>query len=367
VVVDVLRSEWLTTGPKVAEFEKRFAEFLGIKEAVAVSNGTAALHTALNAIGISSGDEVILSPMTFVATANAVLFQGGTPVFADVDEETLLIDCEEVRKKITPKTKAILSVDYAGQPCDYHVLNDIAKRHGLMLVADACHALGAKYEGKNVGTLADLSVFSFHPVKHITTGEGGMIVTDMAELAKKMQAFRNHGISMDHNRRAEKGTWYYEMNGLGYNYRITDFQCALGLNQLQKLSGWIKRRQEIAARYDLAFKDLPSITPLCVNKNTEHAYHLYIVKLDLKMLKASRGQIFSAFRERGVGVNVHYIPVYLHPYYRDILGYKKGECPVAENVYESMLSLPMFHGMTDNAIEHVVGTARSIIDAYLIK
>jgi len=258
-VVEVLRSDWLTTGPKVREFEETFAAQVGAKYAVAVSSGTAALHTAIFAAGIGLGDEVIVPVMTFAATANCVLFQGGKPIFADVEPDLLLLNPYQVKAKISSRTKAIIAVDYTGQPCDYDSLQVIADQHGLILIADACHALGATYKGHPVGSLADLSVFSFHPVKHITTGEGGMITTNDAHLADRMRIFRNHGITTDHLQRELAGSWFYEMVDLGYNYRLTDIQCALGLSQLTKLKGWVARRREIAARYTTAFKSLPEV------------------------------------------------------------------------------------------------------------
>ena len=356
-VVDVLRSDWITTGPAVRAFEKAVGEFVGCKCGVAVSSGTAALHTAMYAAGINSGDEVIVPSMTFAATANAVVFQGGRPVFCDVDSETLLINPDIIEQKITSRTKAIIAVDYAGQPCDYDALREIADRNKLLLIADSCHSIGALYKGQKVGTLADLSVFSFHPVKHITTGEGGMVVTDNPEYCKRMTMFRNHGITLDHRQRAEKGSWFYEMADLGYNYRITDFQCALGMSQLKKLSGWIKRRQEIASRYDEAFAEVSAVQPLAVTSAVSHAYHLYVVKLrDIR-----RDEIFSSLRNAGVGVNVHYIPVHLHPFYRERFGTKKGMCPVAEAAYEQILSLPMFPAMTDEDVEAIISTVKETI------
>ncbi len=244
-VVEVLQSDWLTTGPKVSEFEQAFADLVDAEEAVAVSNGTAALHAAMYAIGIGPGDEVIVPPMTFAATANCIVYQGGAPVFVDVDPDTLLLDPVQVEARITSRTKAIIGVDYTGQPCDYDVLRVIADQHGLVLVADACHALGGSYKGRAVGSLADLSIFSFHPVKHITTGEGGIITTDDPSLAQRMRVFRNHGITTDHRQRQREGSWFYEMVDLGYNYRLTDLQCVLGLNQLLKLPAWVARRREI--------------------------------------------------------------------------------------------------------------------------
>ncbi|MFZ0449711.1 MAG: aminotransferase class I/II-fold pyridoxal phosphate-dependent enzyme, partial [Desulfatiglandaceae bacterium] len=301
-VIGVLRSDWLTTGPKVEEFEQAFCGYVGAKYAVAVSSGTAALHTAMYALGIGPRDEVIVPPMTFVATANAVVFQGGVPVFSDVEESTLLLNPAIIEERITPRTRAIVAVDYAGQPCDYDTLRDIAKKHGLLLVADACHALGARYKERMVGTLADLTVFSFHPVKHITTGEGGMITTDDLDLAECMRRFRNHGIDMDHATRTKQGTWRYEMTELGHNYRITDFQCALGLSQLEKLPSFIHRRREIAKMYDQAFASVREINPLYTSPGVVNSYHLYVIRVN------ERDRIFSQLREKGIGVNVHYFP-----------------------------------------------------------
>jgi perosamine synthetase len=360
-VVDVLRSDWLTTGPMVERFEDAVAEFAGASHAVAVSNGTAALHAAMEACGIGPGDEVIVPAMTFVATANAVVFQGGRPVFADVDPDTLLIDPAEAEAKVTSRTKAIVAVDYAGQPCDYDALRTIAKRHRIFLMADACHALGAEYKGKRVGALADLTVFSFHPVKSITTGEGGMIVTDRSELAESMRRFRNHGISTDHRQRAETTTWYYEMTDLGHNYRLTDFQCALGLNQLRKLPGWIVRRQEIAEEYNHAFAKESLMKPLALSPNVSHAYHLYVVQVDLARSRTGRSAIFRALRNEGVGVNVHYIPVHMHPFYRNHLGTAPGMCPVAEAAYERILSLPMYPLMEDRDVNEVIVATRRAV------
>lgn len=363
-VVEVLRSDWLTTGPKVAEFEQAFADFVGAREAVAVSNGTAALHAAMHAIGIGSGDEVIVPAMTFAASANCVVFQGGTPVFADVEPDTLLLDPAQVEAKITPRTKAIIAVDYTGQPCDYDALRAIADKHGLILVADACHALGGSYKGRRVGSLADLNIFSFHPVKHITTGEGGMITTDDPALARRMRVFRNHGITSDHRQREQQGSWFYEMVDLGYNYRLTDFQCALGMSQLRKLPGWVARRQEIARRYDAAFAEMPAVEPLRVRADVSHAYHLYVIRLDVTPLRATRAEVFAALRAEGIGVNVHYIPVHLHPFYRQRFSTRPGDCPVAEAVYERLLSLPIFPSMSNRDIEDVIAAVFKVCEVY---
>jgi perosamine synthetase len=360
-VIDVLRSDWLTTGPKVPEFEQAVADYVGARYAVAVNSGTAALHAAMNAIGLGPGDEVILPPMTFVATANCIVYQGAIPVFADVEPDTLLINPDEVQSKITERTKAIIAVDYAGQPCNYNALRKIAERHGLALVADACHSIGAQLNARNVGTLADLSVFSFHPVKHITTGEGGMVVTDSVKFAEKMRRFRNHGITSDHHQRRSQGSWFYEMVDLGYNYRITDFQCALGKSQLDKLPGWIKRRRQIALLYDEAFAEIPAINPLEVKPDAYHTYHLYVCQIDSTKLNIDRGVIFKKLHAEGIGVNVHYVPVHLHRFYRNCFATKPGLCPAAEAAYERLISLPMFPEMTEQDINVVISSFEKIL------
>lgn len=353
-VVEVLSSDWLTTGPKIPEFESAVAKYVDARYAVAVCNGTAALHAAMFAMGIGPGDEVIVPPMTFVSTANCIVFQGGTPVFSDIDPDTLLIDPALIEEKITPRTKAIIAVDYAGQPCNYDSLRNIAEKHGIYLIADACHALGAKYKDKMVGSLADMTIFSFHPVKHITTGEGGMVVTDNEELSARIRLFRNHGIATDYKQRDKQSTWFYEMSELGYNYRITDFQCALGLSQLKKLPKTLEIRRKIASRYDDVFASMPTIRPLALEKHVLHAYHLYVVKLDFEAIGSNRASLFHKLRNKGVGANVHYIPVHLQPYYRKHFGTHSGLCPVTEKAYEKILSIPLFPGMTDEDINRVI-------------
>lgn len=358
-VVDVLRSDWLTTGPKVGEFEKDFADVVSAKCAVAVNSGTAALHAAMYALGIGPGDEVIVPAMTFTATANCVVFQGGTPVFADVDPETLLIDPCSVESRISPKTRAIIAVDYAGQPCDYDALAAIAGKHNLALVADACHALGGIYKGRSVGTLAELNTFSLHPVKHITTGEGGVVTTDKEEYAVRMRLFRNHGIDSDHYQREARMSWSYQMVDLGYNYRLTDFQCALGISQLKKLPLWVDRRRTIAALYDKAFLYTMSIRPLKVQQDVCHAYHLYVVRLP----GSDRKQIFRALRDEGIGVNVHYIPVHLQPFYRRRFATGPGLCPIAERAYEEIITLPVYPGMRDEMVDAVIEAVKNAVRA----
>jgi perosamine synthetase len=363
-VVDVLRSDWLTTGPKVREFERAFAAFTGAGEAVALSSGTAALHATMHVLDISAGDEVIVPSLTFAASANCVVYRGGTPVFADVDPRTLLIDPNDVEAKLTANTRAIIAVDFAGQPCDYDALANIAARHGLALVADACHSLGARYQGRPVGTLADLNVFSLHPVKAMTTGEGGVVTCASFETAHALRRFRNHGITSDHFQREQIGSWLYEMVELGYNYRLSDIQCALGLSQLGKLPGWIARRRAIARRYDDAFAELPGVLPLGVSSSIDHGYHLYVVQLDDRFLTADRGRIFSALRAEGIGVNVHYLPVHLHPYYRETFRTRPGLCPNAEAAYERIVSLPIFPAMRDADVDDVIEAVWKVISAH---
>jgi len=355
-VTAVLQSDWLTTGPKVEEFEKAISEYTGTSEGVSVSSGTAALHTAVYAAGIGKGDEVIVPPMTFAATANAVLYQGGRPVFVDVDPDTLLIDVAKVEQKINEKTKAIISVDYAGQPCDYDALRKLATNHHLFFISDACHALGAEYKGDKVGKQADISAFSFHPVKHITTGEGGMVLTNRHDLAERSRLFRNHGINRTFKERASNETWYYEMIDLGFNYRLSDIQCALGISQLKRLSEGLRRRREVASMYNDAFSHQELVKPLGIVPYGVHAYHLYVVKVNKRM--TTRAKIFASLRSQGIGVNVHYIPVHLHPYYREHLGTTKGMCPVAEEAYEQILSLPMYDKLTDEEVHSVVEAVR---------
>ena len=359
-VRDVLQSEWLTTGGKVIEFEQAVARMAGAREAVAVSNGTAALHSAMHAVELQPGDEVILPPLTFVATANAVVMCGGVPVFADVDPQTLLLDPQAVEENITSRTKAILAVDYAGHPCDYDALRRIADRFGIALIADACHALGASLHGRPVGSLADLTVFSFHPVKAMTTGEGGMIVTQNSEYAERMRIFRNHGITSGHRERLEKQTWEYRMVCLGMNYRLTDFQCALGLSQLRKLQEWIRRRQAIASLYDSALSTLPGIHSISCRPGVSHAFHLYVIQIEKEEFGVDRATMFSLLREQGIGVQVHYIPVHLQPFYRERFGTGPGLCPHAEAAYEGLLSLPIYPGLKNEEVAEVTIAVKEI-------
>ncbi|HEY5346971.1 MAG TPA: UDP-4-amino-4,6-dideoxy-N-acetyl-beta-L-altrosamine transaminase [Rhizomicrobium sp.] len=348
-VVEALTSDWLTTGPRVGQFENAFADNCGAREGVAVNSGTAALHAAMRACRVGPGDEVIVPAMTFAASANAAVYEGATPVFADVEADTLLIDPASVASRITPRTKAIVAVDYAGQPADYDALYAIASPRGIRIVADACHAPGATYKKRKVGKLADVTAFSFHPVKHLTTCEGGMALTDDPDMAAHMRRFRNHGIDSDHRKRETQGTFAYDMVELGYNFRLPDVQCALGLSQLKRLDGWIAARRKVAALYTKALSGIAHVRPLRLHDNRTHAWHLYVVRLDPSI---DRGRAFAHLRARGIGANVHYAPVHLHSFYRD-RGYGPGLCPVAERVYEEILTLPMFPAMTGSDVERV--------------
>ncbi len=363
-VVEALRSDWLTTGPRVATFEEAFATAVDTRYAVAVSSGTAALHVAVAALKLGVGEEVIVPTLTFAASANCVVYQGATPVFADVDPDTLLLSSHEVERLITPRTRAILAVDYAGAVCDYAALREIATRHGLHLIADACHSLGARRDGHSVGSLADLTAFSLHPVKHITSGEGGVVTSDDPELAQRLRLFRNHGITTDHREREQRRQWQYQMVELGFNYRLTDIQCALALSQLQRLPEFVARRQAIAHRYDAAFAELPGLSPLRVPSGVHHAYHLYVVRLATERLTVDRDTILQALRAEGIGANVHYWPVHLHPYYQNSHGTRPALCPVAEEAARRIVSLPIFPRMTDADVEDVISAVGKVLAAF---
>lgn len=362
----VLRGDWLTTGPHVKAFENAVTEFTGAKHGVAVSTGTAALHAALHSIDIAPGDEVIVPAISFVATANCALYMGARPVFADLERETLNISPEEIQKKITPKTRAIVAVDFAGHPCDHDALRAIAKQHSLKVVSDAAHSLGATYKGRNVGMLQDLTALSFHPVKHITTGEGGMVISDDGEVDKRLRSFRHHGIDLDFHKRNHGQTWQYDVVMLGFNYRIPDINCALGTAQMQKLPSWLQRRREIAAAYAKAFADLDTIDVPTEQSGCESAWHLYVVRLNLPKLTVGRKEFFTALRAENIGVNVHYIPIPWMSYYQS-LGYRPGDWPVAETEYERTISLPIFPAMTDQDVDDVVAAVKKVSNAYRLR
>ncbi|MCD6579026.1 UDP-4-amino-4,6-dideoxy-N-acetyl-beta-L-altrosamine transaminase [bacterium] len=365
-VTEILRSDWITQGPKVIEFEKEFANYVNARYAIAVSSGTAALHAACFAAQIEKGNEVITTPITFVASANCVIYQRGVPIFVDIREDTLNIDPVEIKKKITKKTKALIPVDFTGLPVDLEKILQIAKNNKLIIIEDASHALGATYKGSKIGSISDMTIFSFHPVKHITTGEGGMITTNNKEYYGRLKLFRTHGITKDKDKLLNyDGPWYYEMQELGYNYRLTDFQCALGLSQLKKIDRIIQRRKEIVQKYNYEFKDMPEIKIPQINPvDSNPAWHIYMIQLSLERLKVERREIFEALRAENIGVNVHYIPVHLQPYYQKRFGYHLGDFPRAENYYSRAITLPVFPKMSDRDVDDVIKAVKKIINYY---
>lgn len=363
-VIKVLKSDYITTGPKIREFEEKVAAYTGTKYAVAISNGTAALHAACFAVGIEPGDEVITTPMTFAASANCILYCGAKPVFADIDPQTYNINPEDIKRKITSKTKAIIPVHYTGQPVDIDEINKIAKQYGLTVIADGAHALGAEYKGSTVGSQTDMMTLSFHPVKHITTGEGGMILTNSKDLYEKLKLFRTHGITRDEKLLMKnEGPWYYEQHYLGYNYRMTDIQAVLGISQMNKLNKFLELRRKYAQMYNDAFKDVEELIIPYQLPYANSSWHIYVLQLRLEKLKVGRKEVYEALLKENIGVNVHYIPVYYHPYYQR-LGYKKGLCPNAEHLYERIITLPLFPKMTEEDINDVIEAVKKVINYY---
>lgn len=363
-VNEVLKSPYLTTGPKVEEFEKKLCELTGAKYAIAISNGTSALHAACYAAGISSGDEVITTPITFAASANCILYCGGIPVFADIDSDTWNIDPEKIVEKITDRTKAVIGVDFTGQAVQIDKIKKICKDHNLVFIEDAAHAIGTKYKGIPVGALADLTTFSFHPVKTITSGEGGAILTNNKEYYKKMILFRSHGITRDENLLTQiPFSGYNEQIELGYNYRMTDFQAALGLSQLTKLGIFSERRHEIVKQYNEDFSKIPQLIIQKEIPESETTRHLYIIRINSEFLRVDRDEIYKALNAENIGLQVHYIPVYFHPYYQS-LGYKKGLCPIAESLYEEIITIPLYYSLTDKDVQDVIKAVRKIIMYY---
>ncbi len=361
-VTRVLRSEWLTTGPEVEQFEAELAARVGARHAVAFTSATAALHGAVSAAGIGAGDEGITSPMTFCATANCLVFTGATPVFADVEEQTLTIDPAQVARRVTRRTKAILPGDYAGHPARLDELRALARRRKLLVIGDACHALGAEDRGRRIGSLSDITIFSFHPVKHITTGEGGMAVTNSAMLARRLRRFRNHGVVRP-SRDAARRPWYYEMVDLGYNYRIPDILCALGRSQLSRLDENLARRRSIAAQYARALSALPGVRVPAVRSGANPAWHLYPIRIDAKRVGIGRDEAIRRLRAEGIGATVHYIPVTRHPYYRKRFGCRPGDFPVAEKAFRQLITLPLSHGMTDADVRDVIDAVERTLAA----
>lgn len=351
-VIETLKSPYLTTGPKVSEFETVVADYVGATYAVAFSNGTAALHASCYAAGVTQGDEVITTPITFAASANCVRYMGGEVVFADIDEDTYNLDPKEVEKKITSKTKAIIPVDFTGQPVDIDAFMELGKKHNIVIIEDGAHSLGATYKGCKVGATADMTMFSFHPVKPITTGEGGMIVTNNRTYYEKLRLFRGHGITQTDYAK-EQGDWYYEMTDLGYNYRMTDIQAALGISQMNRLDEFIEKRQELAHLYTEKINQLTTLSAPKQLANTQSGWHLYSTQLDENALGKTRKEVFEDLRNANIGVHVHYIPVYWHPYYQE-LGYKRGICPKAEKWYEHALTLPLHPQMNEEDIDFIL-------------
>lgn len=360
-VVQVLKGDFITQGPAIEAFERKVADYAGARYGVAFANGTAALHGACFAAGITDGDEVITTPLTFLASSNCVLYQGGVPVFADIDPVTYNIDPRQIEKKLTPRTKAIIPVDFSGQPAEMDRIQEIARLHNLIVIEDAAHSLGAEYQGRKVGTWADMTMFSFHPVKHVTTGEGGMIVTDNEAFYRKLLRFRSHGMTRDpQDLKRNEGPWYYEMQELGYNYRMTDIQAALGISQMDKLDGFIARRRELVDMYTRELSDIPGLVLPEQHPEANSSWHLYVVRFMPEQFRSSRREIFEQLRDWNIGVNVHYIPVYLQPYYEG-LGYEKGLCPNAESYYETCITLPLFPGMKDEDVLDVVRAIKELV------
>lgn len=364
-VLDVLKSDYLTCGPKISELERRLCEITGAKYAVAVSNGTAALHIACLAAGVGEGDEVITTPITFAASANCALYCGARPVFADINEKTYNIDPDSVRAHVTERTRAVVAVDYTGQSAQLDELLEICRERGLLLITDGAHSIGTKYKGRPTGSIADMTTFSFHPVKTVTAGEGGAVLTNDEKLYEKLSLFRTHGITRNPAlmSREPDGPWYYEQVELGYNYRMTDIQAGLLISQLNKLDVFKARRREIVRKYDEAFSELPQIVVQQEIPESDTTRHLYILRIDPERLTIDRKQFFEALGAENVCCNVHYIPVYYFPYYQK-LGYQKGLCPKAEKLYEEIISLPLYYGMSDQDVEDVIAAVKKIAQYY---
>ncbi|HHV65567.1 MAG TPA: DegT/DnrJ/EryC1/StrS aminotransferase family protein [Peptococcaceae bacterium] len=362
-VVDCLKSNWVTKGPKTVEFEKRFAEYVGVKHAIAVNSCTAGLHISLVAAGIGAGDEVITTPMTFASTVNVIIHCGARPVFVDIDPETMNIDPAKIEEKITPRTKAIIPVHIGGLPCDMDKILEIARRHNLFVLEDAAHAVYAQYKGKMVGSIGDATAFSFYATKNLMTGEGGMITTNNDELADKMRKYSLHGMSRNAwTRYSAKGSWYYEIEYPGYKYNMTDIQAALGLTQLAKLGFMQTIREVIAESYNEAFSKLPELEIPVKKDYARPAWHLYVIKLNLERIKVDRAEFIEMLKEENIGTSVHFIPVHLHPYYRDTFGYKRGDYPQAEGVFDRIISLPLYPRMSETDVQDVIDAVERIVE-----
>lgn len=368
-VISVLRSDYITCGPKVEELERALCEYTGAKYAVVVNSGTSALHCACIAAGIGQEDEVITTPLTFAASANCIMYCGGRPVFADINNETYNIDPDSIRACVTERTKAIIAVDYTGQSVEINEIRKICTDNDLIFIEDAAHSIGTKYNGECVGKLADMTCFSFHPVKTITGGEGGAILTNDENMYKKLMLARTHGITHDESMMEDdihEGPWCYEQISLGYNYRLTDFQAALIISQLGKLDDFARRRKEIVGRYNEAFSNMPEIVVQKEIPESDTCRHLYVIQLRLEMLNCSRREFFDAMSEENVQCQVHYIPVYWFPYYQH-MGYEKGLCPNAETLYERIMSIPLYPKMSDEDVEDVIRAVKKVVDNYRIR
>jgi len=360
-----LDSGWITTGPKTRQFEMDFKKYIGSKYAIAVSSCTAALHLSLAAIGVDDGDEVVTTPFTFAATGNVVVHQKAKPVFVDISKQTLNVDPEKIEKKITAKTKAIIPVHFAGQPCDMDEILKIARRRGILVIEDAAHAVGAEYKGEKIGTIGDITTFSFYPIKNITTGEGGMVTTNNKKWADKIRVLSLHGITSNAWKRySSKGSWYYEIMFPGYKYNMTDMQASLGIHQLKKLPKFLESRTKFTKIYDKAFNSIPQIILPRVDKKVKHARHLYTVLLNLKSLRINRDDFIKELYAENIGASVHFIPLHLHPYYKKSFGYKKGDFPNAEYIYERIISLPLYPKMCEEDVHNVIEAVEKIIKYY---
>jgi UDP-4-amino-4,6-dideoxy-N-acetyl-beta-L-altrosamine transaminase len=358
-VVDTLRSGWLTMGPKTIAFEEQIAAYTGAKYAVAVNSCTAALHLSLLAYGIGLGDEVITSPYTFASTGNVIVHSGARPVFADIQRDTFNIDPEKINEAITPKTKAIIPVHFAGQPCDMKEIQEIADDHNLVVIEDAAHAIGAEYHGKKIGSLSDATCFSFYATKNMTTGEGGAVTTDDPKIADKMRILRLHGISKDAWKRySAQGSWYYEIEDCGWKYNMTDIQAALGIHQLRKLDGFVATRRKYAEMYSTGLRDLEGVVTPVEKEGRKHVYHLYPVLLN----GIDRADFIQKMAEKGIGCSVHFIPLHLHPFYRDTFGFKRGDFPNAEGAYEREFSLPLYTELEEASVDYVICSVKNRVN-----
>jgi dTDP-4-amino-4,6-dideoxygalactose transaminase len=360
--VETLRSGWLTTGARAKQFEEDFARYVGSQHAVAVNSGTAALHLALDAVGVKEGDEVLVPTMTFAASAEVVLYFKAKPVLVDCRRDTMNIDPDQIEKAITAKTKAIMPVHIGGQPCDMDRILDIAKVRNMKVIEDAAHALPTRYQGQMVGTIGDITCFSFYATKTITTGEGGMATTENPEWAERMRIMSLHGISHDAWKRyTAEGTWYYEIMYPGYKYNLTDVAAALGIQQLKKCDQFWELRRRCAAWYNEGFKDVPEVSAPYVAPDVQHAWHLYVIQLNLEQLRISRHEFIELLKKENIGTSVHFIPLHLHPYYRDTFGYRPEDFPAASAVFERIISLPIYPKMTEADVQRVIDTVRALV------